>query len=305
MKLRSLIAAALTLSAWTAGAVRAQDNTSAIASAPAYIILMQDFATTDCDVHICGWLGKPLVDGILALENKSRRKSLQQQLAVLRKRLPHLDLEAVVHAAFCRELMLSTESDCVQIAVLGPGGRTGAARAPANGALDRTAATFIVKLSVEYTRLMRFNELRIIAAVSEVVADHDKPMLYVWYVTPGGEATQSSPLEPPAVPPTARQLATDAHWFGQPSIMEAELRQAMPEIARMLREMSPYLPRLEAPARSWDSLPVMSDLRASGKLVCRGVMCKFHVLGSTDRRVWFMQKADAPVVMSSPLDTWK
>jgi hypothetical protein len=69
--------------------------------------------------------------------------------------------------------------------------------------------------------------------------------------------------------------------------------------------MSPYLPRGGAPAKSLDSLPVMGDLQAAGKLACHGASCKIRVLDSTAQRVWFVQVADAPVVMSSLLDAWK
>jgi len=301
---RLVVALAVLLSG--IGAVHAQDaTTSAIASAPAYVVLMQDFSTTDCDVSVCGWLGKPLIDGMLALENNARRKSLQQQLEVLRAKLPGLNLYDVVQEAFCRELMLAAGAPCAQVSVLGPGSRARVAAVTKNSPVENAASTILVKLSVEYSRMMRTNELRVIAAVSQVVAEKDKPLLYIWYVTPGGDATRASPLDPSTAKPSAKQLATDAHWFGQPSLMEAELRQALPEIARMIREMSPYLPRYGAPAKSWDSLPVLADLQAAGKLKCPGVSCKFHVLGTTDKRVWFMQQADAPVVMSAPFDMWK
>jgi hypothetical protein len=201
--------------------------------------------------------------------------------------------------------MLEQNPSCTQVTVLGSRGPAGVATVTKDSPIDQAATTIVVKLSVEYTRMMRFNELRVIAALSEVVADKGKPMLYVWYVTPGGDETQSSPLEPRAARPTARQRATDAHWFGQPSAMEAELREAMVEIAKMIRGMSPYLPRFGTPAKSWDSLPVMADLQASGKLACRGMACKFHVLGASDKRVWFIQQADAPMVMSSLLDVWQ
>jgi hypothetical protein len=298
---------ALVLLTWVAGISAQETETSAIASAPAYVILMQDFSTDDaldCYVPICQGLGQSVIEGVLALENSARRKSLRQQLEVLRTRLPDLDLYERTRAEFCRELMLENP-DCAEVTVLGPGSATRVAEVTKNSSIDRAANTIVVRLSIEYTRLMRFNELRVIAALSEVGADKGKPMAYVWYVTPGGDTTQSSPLEPPAAKPTARQLATDAYWFGKPSRMEAELRQAIPEVARMIRALSPYLPRFGTTQKRWDTLPVMADLQAVGKLTCRGVSCKFTVLGATDRRVWFTQQADAPVVMSVPLDTWK
>ena len=185
------------------GAIRAQElETSAVASAPAYVILMQISVadTTECNIPICAGLGKPLIDGILALENNARRKSLRQQLDVLRARLPDLHLYEVVRSAFCREVVRETNPACAQVTVLGPESPPLSRHITKDSPVERATNTIVVRLSVEYTRMMRFNELRVIAALSEVVAEEGKPMLYVWYVTPGGNATQSSPLDPPEKP---------------------------------------------------------------------------------------------------------
>jgi hypothetical protein len=264
---------------------------------PRYVVLMQDTAAGRC--QNCGILAQPLFDGLIALENKARRKDLAEQFVRLSQALPALDVPRAVRSAFCRELSPSQNNACDEVFVLSDRPAAEVHRPTAN--LPR--GSILVRLSIEYARVMRSNELRIIAALSDVSASGQlgQPLLYAWYVTPGTDATPASPLDSTAKEMTAKEKAARAYWFdGAPSRMETELLQSFSEIAQIIR-----LSMTRIADRSWTSLPTLADLQASGAVACKGASCKFRSLNLTQSRLWIVQSADAPVVMSVPRELWR
>jgi hypothetical protein len=262
-----------------------------------FFILLQDTASGEC--RNCGLLAKPLFDGLIALDAKARRNDLAAQYSELKARLPALNVPDAVRAAFCEKLSLAPGAGCDRVTVISDQPAAKVAEPVANLA----SGDHVVRLSIEYARHMRFNELRVIAALSQVTPDHKlgKATLYAWYVTPGTEATPASPLEAASKAATPKQQAARSYWFeGAPSRMENELLRAFAEIAENLRLSLPYVAN-----QSWSSLPTLADLKAAGKIDCKGASCKFASLKATETRLSFVQMADAPVVMSVPIELWR
>jgi hypothetical protein len=239
-----------------------------------------------------------VLDALIGLEARARREDLARQYAYLREQLPALDIPAAVRAAFCRELSASHVDACDDVTVISEQPAAQVAKPAAN----LGPGAVFVRLSIEYARYMRFNEFRVIAALSTVTADHEinRPGLYAWYVTPGTDSTPASPLESRSKP-NPRQQAAHAYWFdGSPGRMEKELLQSFSEVAGIVQQSIPHLAN-----HSWNSLPTLGDLQTAGKISCKGASCKYQSLKVTDTRMWFVQMADAPVVMSVPLELWR
>lgn len=256
---------------------------------PHYFVLLQDTATSEC--KSCGILVVPLVDAMIAAEAKARRENLAEQYARLGEQLPALSIPAAVRSAFCRKLSPSKADLCDEVTVIG------------NQAAALTPGSIVIRLSIEYSRYMRVNELRVIAALNEVTAElkPGKSVLYAWYVTPGTDATQASPLEAPGKKTNPKLQAARSYWFeGSPSRMESELLQSFTDIGETIRLSLPLVAN-----QSWDSLPTLGELRDAGKLACKGASCRFTCLNLTDTRLSYVQKADAPVVMSVPIELWR
>lgn len=264
-------------------------------------ILLQDIDERGCDG--CGALTSLVISPLLALESSDRRKELARQYGVLGQRLPELDIPGTVRAAFCRHLSKDGTPDCPEVEIVGL-----VDQSRGHAVADPATNILIVRLSIEYTRLMRFNELRIIAAFVHVDGNGavGRPFLYAWYTTPGADATPANPLGSSAKTETAKQRAAREHWFsGAPTRMEREVRAGLEEIAAMSAAVLPQIEAADPKAvDTWlNSLKSLADVQSEGNFNCRGAACRMRTLGVAGDRIRTVQEANAVVVMSAPLDT--
>lgn len=293
--MRAAIAIALAAVATPFASTSAAEPAQTAATQRRIHVITQDF------VHVgCGDCGDLFGGGLLGWEDRRRVESVARQFAFLEAELPHVDVRALIHEAFCRELAGSTDPRCSQVVVFDrPKEREkGSIEVGPEGAL-------LVTFAIEYLQGLGADGFRLIAGFGAPVPDKTtEPFLHLWYMTMPPKSVRASPLVPADQATAKQKVARDYWWAGSPSRIETELRRGIADIASMARIAVPRMgPDTSSDDRKawYQSLPAVSELKAAGKTDCRGAMCDFVYIGVSEDRYWWAQHATALIIMSTPL----